>query len=212
MQILSLTLFTHHDLEQMASFYSEAMGIVVQRESKKRINMQIGTSQLSFQSSPTQAYYHFAINIPAGQIQQAYDFFKSKLTFLPYQGKDIVEFPHWQARALYFLDPAGNIVELIARDAIAGTIVGDDPTFLSISEIGCPTEDVATYVEQLQTEFSLPHYDGDRERFSAIGDPEGLLIILIAGEKNWLPTEIPALAFPFELEFSHAGQTYTLNR
>ena len=211
MWIQELRLHTH-PLEELASFYASQLKMPVETSDRDRIRITIGETILVFQRSVEHAYYHFAINIPAGQIEAAHHWLQSRVALLPFQGKEILEFPHWQARALYFLDPAGNIVELIARDAISGPEMQEDqaPVYLSVSEIGLPTEEVGQKVLHLQQSYGLPQYDGDLHRFSAVGDPNGLFIVVKAEEKNWLPTEIPARPFPVSIRFIHERQSYVL--
>jgi catechol 2,3-dioxygenase-like lactoylglutathione lyase family enzyme len=99
-------------------------------------------------------------------------------------GLDEFDFSNWGgARAIYFADPEGNIAELIARP--------QPRPELSLAEVGLPVEDVATAVEALERELVLPHYDGDRETFSAVGDDDGLLIVVDVG-RGWFPPRVPA--------------------
>ena len=73
-----------------------------------------------------------------------------------------VPFEMWRARAAYYFDPAGNLVELIARERAPG-----DQLLIEVSEVGLPVADVGAAVEFLESESDLPHFSGDRENFSA---------------------------------------------
>jgi catechol-2,3-dioxygenase len=101
-----------------------------------------------------------------------------------------VPFPDWQARSAYYYDPGGNIVELIARERAPG-----DELLLEVSEVGLPVSDVGAAVEFLESELGLPEFDGDRERFSAVGDDHGLFIVVPVG-RPWLFTDRPATDVP----------------
>jgi catechol-2,3-dioxygenase len=64
-----------------------------------------------------------------------------------------------------------------------------------VSEVGVPVADVGAAVEFLETELGLPHFSGDRESFSAVGDDHGLFIVVPVG-REWLFTDVPASDAP----------------
>ena len=47
----------------------------------------------------------------------------------------------------------------------------------------------------LESELGLPHFSGDRENFSAVGDDRGLFILMPVG-RPWLFTDRPASDAP----------------
>ncbi|PQP89172.1 hypothetical protein [Paenibacillus sp. AR247] len=55
-----------------------------------------------------------------------------------------------------------------------------------ISEIGLPVDEVAAAVEQIQTTLGLSMWSGDGRQFAAMGDAEGLLIV-VDRERPWFP-------------------------
>jgi hypothetical protein len=57
--------------------------------------------------------------------------------------------------------------------------------------VGLPVSDVGAAVDFLRAELGLPHFSGDRERFSAVGDDRGLFILVPVG-RDWLFTDRPA--------------------
>ena len=95
-------------------------------------------------------------------------------------GHDEFDFGNWDgARSIYFDDPEGNVIELVARP--------EPRPELSLAEVGLATTDVAAAVDAL----GLPLYDGDRASFAAVGDADGLLILVIVG-RGWFPSRVPA--------------------
>ena len=52
---------------------------------------------------------------------------------------------------------------------------------MEVSEIGLPVADVGAAVDFLEAELGLPHFSGDRESFSAVGDDRGLFIVVPVG-------------------------------
>jgi catechol-2,3-dioxygenase len=160
-------------------------------------------SQLVFRPSEKEAYYHFAFNIPENQINQALQFVKRFASPLldTETGETIIDFVNWNARAIYFLDPAGNIVEFIARHDLpnASNRRFSGNSLLEISEIGLPVGEVGRAFEELHEKLMIDRYSGNFERFCAAGDEHGLLI-LTETDRNWYPTEIPSRPFDLSVE------------
>ena len=105
----------------------------------------------------------------------------------------------WNAHAVYFRDPAGNIVEVIARHDLPTGKSGpfdihDD--LLWLSEIGLVVDSAAGTMIDLERRLGLPAYIGVDDGFAPIGDEEGLLIVVETG-RPWMPDERePARAWP----------------
>ena len=58
-----------------------------------------------------------------------------------------------------------------------------------------PVSDVGAAADFLEAELGLPHFSGDRENFSAVGDDRGLFILVPVG-RAWLFTDRPAREAP----------------
>jgi catechol-2,3-dioxygenase len=129
---------------------------------------------------------HWALNVSPDRFEEAVAFAAQRVELL----HEDVPFPAWRARSAYFHDPAGNIVELIARERAAGSDL-----FLEVSEVGLPVADVGVAVAFLESELGLPHFSGDRQQFSAVGDDRGLFIVVPIG-RPWLFTDQPAPDHP----------------
>ena len=140
-----------------------------------------GTTRVRFETGPG-VCSHFAVNVPPERFEESVGWVRDRVPLL----HDDVDFPSWRARSAYFFDPAGNIVELIARERAPG-----DELFLEVSEVGLPVADVGAAVDWLESELGLPHFDGDRRNFSAVGDDRGLFIVVPVG-RPWLYTDRPA--------------------
>lgn len=145
-------------------------------------------------------YYHFAINIPSYQIIEAKEWICKRTKILPFHGNEIVDFKSWHAEALYFYDPAGNIVEFIERKNlnIPSSTYFNNGSFQHISEIGFPVNNVRTAFEVLKQKCGLQKFSGDFEKFCAIGSETGLFITINYKQKDWIPCDDPAFPFPFE--------------
>ncbi len=142
-----------------------------------------GSTRVRFEPGPA-VCSHFAVNV--GQFDEAVAWARGQAELI----EEDVPFEAWRARAAYYFDPVGNLVELIARERAPG-----DELLIEVSEVGLPVADVGAAVEFLETELDLPHFSGDRSNFSAVGDDHGLFILVPVG-REWLFTDRPASAAP----------------
>lgn len=145
--------------------------------------------------------HHFAFNITPTKIEQA-------LTWLTERSVELIDgrvhhFESWNAHALYFWDPAGNVVEFIARNDLP---IPDDKNpftpadILSVSEIGLNAPDPAALAATLMAQTGTTYYRPPSPDFHPVGDEQGLLIIVPTG-RLWFPeTGVPALGAPQEVE------------
>jgi catechol-2,3-dioxygenase len=147
-----------------------------------------GSTRLRFEPGPA-VCSHFAVNVPPQRFEEAVAATRERVELL----HDDVPFPSWRARSAYYYDPGGNIVELIAREGAPGTEL-----VLGISEVGLPVDDVGAAVAFLEAELGVPHFDGDRRSFSAVGDDDGLFIVVPVG-RPWLFTDRPASDAPLRV-------------
>jgi catechol-2,3-dioxygenase len=144
-----------------------------------------GASRLRFEPGPA-VCSHFAVNVPPGRFEEAVAWAGERAELL----QEDVPFTHWLARAAYYYDPAGNIIELIARERATG-----QELLMEVSEVGLPVPDVGAAAAFLEAELGLPHFSGDRESFSAVGDDRGLFILVPVG-REWLFTDRPGSDAP----------------
>jgi catechol-2,3-dioxygenase len=142
-----------------------------------------GASRVRFEPGPP-VCSHFAVNV--GRFDAAVEWARTQAALI----EEDVPFEAWRARAAYYFDPVGNLVELIARERAPG-----DELLLEVSEVGVPVADVGAAVEFLESELGLAHFSGDRENFSAVGDDHGLFIVVPVG-REWLFTDLPASDAP----------------
>jgi hypothetical protein len=111
------------------------------------------------------------------------------------------EFPSksWNSDSVYFLDAAGNVLELIARHNLKNARAGEfsSEQILNVSEIGLPSEDVVGFANEFCTRLSLSVFmQQPNENFTPVGDDDGLLI-LPARDRIWKPDSgVPAKLLP----------------
>lgn len=188
-------------LPEIKDFYINKFGLNVRVESENFISLNVGTSVLTFKqvTSDVKPFYHFAFNIPENQFSEAKKWIKEErgISLIGLNGEDEFDFSSWNARAFYFYDPAGNIIEFIVRHRLknASAEKFSQKSILSISEIGMPVRDVGGYFDELSKEFGLPEFSGDRKSFSVSGDDNGLIII-VPEKRIWYPECCEAKIFP----------------
>jgi catechol-2,3-dioxygenase len=128
---------------------------------------------------------------------------------------DIADFVNWHAKSVYFYDPAGNIVEFIARFDLDNN--ASEPfsssQLLSLNEVGLvfTDENFEREITTLENSYSLSNFDRQPPlpKFRAMGDDHGLFVI-VPEHRNWYPTDKPSGIFPMTVGFDNGGQSYNL--
>jgi catechol 2,3-dioxygenase-like lactoylglutathione lyase family enzyme len=185
------------DPTAQATFWSE-LGLPVTRAPDGRTTLELARTQVTFVPAdpPPAPGYHFAINVPAGRVGDARAWIEPKVPLLPFgDGEVQIRFEAIAADAIYFLDPDGNDVELIARDAVTGdrsTPFGPQH-LLEVSEIGMASADVPATCEAICTTLQAPVFWGNRhgQGLCAIGDDVGAILVSPIG-RGWIPIDLPA--------------------
>jgi hypothetical protein len=206
-------------LKELTDFYIRLMELPADTSGEKELAIKIGSTELVFQQVTTaDPFYHFAINIPANKIEEAKSWLKNRveLIWIEQYKSDIADFVNWHAQSVYFYDPAGNILELIARfDLDTQT---DNPfssgEFLSISEVGLvfPENEFDKRTESLLDQYQLSYFSKQSPlpQFRAIGDDEGLFII-VPDNRAWFPTSKRSGIFPLSIWFENEGRNYMVS-
>jgi catechol 2,3-dioxygenase-like lactoylglutathione lyase family enzyme len=202
MRILAATILAR-DPAALAAWYRDTLGMaVVEGEGAsgdrsggpEDAAVEVGETLLCFTPAPPgeKPVYHFAFDIRENKIGKARKWLvESGVELLPDRdtGEITSHFKSWNAHAVYFRDPAGNIVELIARhDLPTGSKgpwdIADD--ILWISEMGLVVDSVPGTMLDLDRRHGLSVYTDTSDDFAPIGDEEGLLILVTPG-RAWAP-------------------------
>ena len=211
MRIDKLVLYSAN-LAQLKSFYVEVLNFNLMEATNTELKFQIGSTELIFKESQDTNPYHFAFNIPSNQIDEALVWLKKRVIVLQREGEEILHFESWNAKAVYFHDLDGNIVEFIAREEleIHASTTFSQASILSVSEIGIPSEDNSVVYDFISEKFGLEIYSGTREEFCALGDAEGLFICVNRNERKWIPLGEEAFISDFDMEFSLGNQNFRM--
>jgi catechol-2,3-dioxygenase len=186
MRLDSLTLLTRA-LPTLRTFYREALELPVAEDDAGRLVIEAGHTRLTFEPAPPgwAGFYHFAFNIPAERFTTAKAWLSERAALRRDQaGNDEFDFASWDARALYFDDPAGNIVEFIARRGVNESGAG---LIQCVSEIGLVSDDVPALSGILCEQLGIQAYRGaGSDTFAAVGDEQGLFIC-VRRRREWFP-------------------------
>ena len=206
MQIEEVELYTH-DLTALHYFYEHKLGMVV-TATKQEIDIKAGSTRLIFRETQEgRPYYHFAFNVIPNTFKSIPAWLQGRAEIIKWEGKEVVDFPDWNAQSIYFLDPVGNIVEFIARyDLPEGSHTEfHESAILNVSEVGLVADPVVDTRALLEDKYGLPvfHRQQPTNEFSPMGDDEGLFI-LVTEHRNWFPTNVPCKPFPLDVTFKDA--------
>jgi catechol-2,3-dioxygenase len=193
-RILSLKLLTAAPPAEMKAFYHGSLGLRVLEERADRLTIAAGETPLTFvRAGPEDGrpFYHFAFNVPENKIRGARDWQRERTPLLPIPARlrdpaypdDVVDYRHWNAHSVFFLDPGGNVVEYIARHDLKNAAPGPfgNGDILYASEIGLIADDVPAAAAKLKEAAGLDQYRGASDQFTALGDEHGLLLVMKRG-------------------------------
>lgn len=183
-------------LDELRSFYRKKLGLTISADTSDGFTMKTGPSTIQYKAAPpqTEPFYHFAFNIPENQFAEAKTWLSKRVPLLidSSTGKDEVYFAAWNAHAIYFRDPAGNIGELIARHPLKNgtTTAFSEQSLLCVSEIGLVGGDSKNLGTEVARKLDWPKSGSD---MAFVGDGMGYLIIAPTG-RLWLPDRIQKAA------------------
>lgn len=212
MRIVSLELETA-DLDGQRDFYEGVLGLQCSLAGGKLV-VTAGWSELVFglAASAPAPQYHFAFNIPENQFEAAMAWTAARTAVLAdASGEQVFPSESWNADALYFKDAAGNILEFIARHDLSNAVSEDfnSGQILCVSEIGLGAQDVNGLVREFGEQLGLAPFRGEgSDTFTAVGDDEGLFIVVQRG-RIWRPDSgVPAELWPVDVEVEVGGKTH----
>jgi catechol-2,3-dioxygenase len=212
MRILELSI-SGIDLVVLRQFYCAILGLrEVEPGDRDTLVLHAGDTLLSFRQTDPGWHerYHFAFDVPSNRFDAALTWLKERRA--PITGADDTTIFHsssWNSDSVYFSDPQGNILELIARHTKTVSVPSNLPPsrpfntsdILYISEIGLCSETVTGSAATLLSHLpGLVTYDGEgSDQFTALGDVNGLLILAHRG-RIWMPDSGVAADFhPLEI-------------
>jgi catechol-2,3-dioxygenase len=197
-RILAMELFSAAPLGVMKEFYGRQLDLAVRSDQPDRLIIDAGETRMTFVESANtgsqRPFYHFAFNIPENKILQALEWQKARTALLPVpESHRAPGFPaevavsrHWNAHSIFFLDPAGNLVEYIARHDMKNADASSPfnwSDLLYISEIALVVDDVPATAALLRDAAALGAYRNSSDELTAMGDEFGMLIVAKRGRR-----------------------------
>ena len=151
-------------------------------------------------------FYHFALRVPRNRFDEAREWLAARSPLLRGAGGETTfEFDFWNAQACYALDPAGNVVELIAHRELPDESDAEGPLSAAelrgVCEVGVVGPDpraMAAALDPLGIELWSGTVD-EPGRLAFMGGRDGVLILSEPG-RGWMPTGRAAEIWPVEVE------------
>ncbi|MGH2318917.1 serine hydrolase [Planococcus sp. SE5232] len=196
-----------NQLEDMKGFYEYQLGFRIVEEDEASFTLSIGESQLVFRESERAAVYHYALNIPGNQFTLAKWWASERVTLNRQEGMDEVFYANFDADAFYFQDPAGNVIEFIARRSVdrMGNFTVD--SLLNISEVSITTPYVEEVGERIE-EMDIPVRGNkgiDAKSLNFLGSGHAY-IILVAPKRTWYFSKQKSETHPLAIELTDGRQ------
>ena len=190
MKIKELIIYTNK-LDEQLDFYVDILELPQLKRTTHSGSLKIGASILTFRFKENIDPCHFAFNIPPNREEDALKWLKKRVQILSFDGVEITDFKSWNAKAIYFYDKDLNIVEFISRKNLKthNEDSFSSESILNISEIGLATTQIEMTYNELNKMQKIEIFDGNFERFCALGNEEGMFILVNQKIKKWFPTD-----------------------
>lgn len=224
-----LRLRTSQPLDEMEHFYADLLEMKVLERTREHLSVAAGETRLSYFQEPEDGstpFYHVAFNIPENKILGARDWQLERTPLDPNPDAprdpdhpDIVHFGHWHAHAVFFRDPAGNILEHIARHTLDNAAPGP----FSSRDIQCCSEialvldedDLRPAADRIGRAIGASRYRTSSSRFVALGDENGLVLVMkkgvsLRGDADVYATEVDLVDPDKDFDHSVPGMPYRL--
>jgi catechol 2,3-dioxygenase-like lactoylglutathione lyase family enzyme len=217
-------------VQAATDFWHGQLGFQLIDSTFNSVTFQVGSSRLKFLNQVTinPPIYHFAIEIPSNQVENALDWLKNEggkypdgpqqpVNILVDEESDaeIIYRPLYRSRSVFFKDPNGQIVELIGREENANTAEGNFSASMmsKICDFSLITKDVRKCETLLNEEFGFRSFQGTTSSYKPVGGAAGTLTMIIPG-RPFIPTEsiesfpygaVVVIEYPEDKEFTLPG-------
>lgn len=212
LDIIQVTLQTSK-LNEMKLFYENILGFNVLEAHHNQFTFKAGLTTIVFCDEHVQnnPFYHFAFDIPSNQFTEAKQWIKKKVSLLIEDDADEVYFEGIHAKSIYFEDPAGNIVEFIARleDNPASSTPFSIKSVIKLSEMSLVVDDKLHVAQQL-SKVGLLERDKQQvlvNSLSFIGTREHpVYLLLVDPNRRWFFSNQLATVYPLDILFDSGIQ------
>jgi len=195
---------------QMKKFYIDTLEFSLLKDDENSFRFAVGSSELEFIATGTvdQPFYHFAFNIPVNKFKEAKSWTKERVKLTVEDEKDEVYFNNLQAHAIYFYDPAGNIVEFIARHSVSeeNSKPFSSNSVINISEMSLTVNDPISAGKMLN---EIDVHERDNKKINKNGlnfmgkREKGVFLLLTHPGRKWLFSDKQSMIYPLEIGLSN---------
>src|SRR6478609_2138490 len=128
-------------LPELARFYGDLLDQSAGATEGGTVAVRVGETALELRATAGSPFYHFAFLVPGDRFDAALAWARDHVELLEdaETGEEVFDFTNWDATAVYFHDPAGSIVELIAHHGVGesgATGVFSPDELVGLSEVG----------------------------------------------------------------------------
>ncbi|WP_210468494.1 glyoxalase [Sporosarcina sp. 6E9] len=185
----------------MKSFYQNILEMHLIEDGIERFTLQIGSSTLTFKASHLPASYHFAFNIPGTHMAEAKKWLQARVELNHEDGNDEIYYKRFDADAVYFDDPAGNVVEFIGRRSKVGVGHFTSNSLMNISEMSITTSFVSDVAMKLKEAgvTSRNNVPIEPDSLNFLGEDD-TLIILVPPKRRWYFSDKFSEVYPLKIE------------
>ncbi|MEI4771280.1 glyoxalase [Psychrobacillus sp. FJAT-51614] len=204
--------YTNH-LKKLKGFYGNVLGLPILEASSSYFTVSIGKSTLTFCESEQPTLYHFAINIPGNQFKLAKQWALERVTLNREDAVDEIYYTRFNADAFYFEDPAGNVIEFIARRSVDKWSDFSVESLLNFSEVSITTPFVQEVGEQLQ-DIGIPisgHVEIEPDELNFLGSKD-TFILLVPPNRRWYFSKKMSETSPLEIELNDGQRIIVTNQ
>ena len=205
MDIIKVVLRTNQ-LEKMKNFYSTIFELPIISTSNDSFEIKLGITTLVFTNKNVKGnpYYHFALDIPYEQFNEAKEWIKKKIPLLTEEGEDEVYFSHLNAKSFYFEDPSGNIIEFIARSfhSQPNNHFFSQKNILKISEISLVVDNKLQVAKQLENHSIINREKDEMTENNLSFMTKGNLpvyLLLVQPNRRWFFSSKKSAIFPLDI-------------
>lgn len=203
------------NFEETKQFYSQQLEIPLVNEGTSTFTLQFGQTTVTFEKAPkdAQPFYHFALNVPANQFDEAKKWAKERVELLLEDGEDEVYFKNIDAKSVYFEDPSGNIVEFICRlsDSDESKEPFSGTSLIKMSEMSIVVPDKRKALPALN---AINIYERAKEVVDSngltfMGDLKDATYLLFVNEgRRWFFSQKQSKTFPLKIQLTNGAMIW----
>lgn len=182
-------------LDEMRTFYADTLGFPVERAPGALI-VETGETLIRFEEAEpgTAPYYHVAWAIPENKIEESKDWLTRRTPILTGpDGLEIFHFRYVNRHGFFFADPAGNILEFIARhdlkDGVSSPFRREHIFY--VNHAGLVVDDMDEAIGQIRRDLGIELTQDPAPNFATLGDGHRH-VTLVTRNRLWLPDRVKA--------------------